>query len=176
MIAKKATSTPLNPKSQAQNQGKEDWVQKQYLVFLVKREESRDVFFFWSVFGILLLLLLLFGREKKTQRGTRQRVNFIKKCMSPQSDGCLRLFIALSAFFEVAFFAFFKPPLIRLILTPLDRSSFSVSKKYGTQKSNNQIKRYGSRKFALQRSILHPSFCDISTVLTPISTYEQSLK
>jgi len=96
--------------------------------------------------------------------------------MSPWSDGCLGLFIAPSAFFEVAFFAFFKPPLIRLILTPLDRSSFSISKKYGTQKSNSQIKSYGSRKFALQRSILHPSFCDISVVLTPISTYEQSLK
>ena len=50
MIAKKATSTPLNPKSQDKNQGKEDWVQKQYLVFLVKKEESRDFDVFFGVF------------------------------------------------------------------------------------------------------------------------------
>ena len=54
MITKKATSTTLNPKSKAWNQQKEDRVQEQYLVFLVKREESRnfDVFF-------------VFGREEK---------------------------------------------------------------------------------------------------------------
>ena len=37
-----ATSTPLNPKSEVQNQENEDWVQKKYLVFLEKRKEIRD--------------------------------------------------------------------------------------------------------------------------------------
>ena len=49
MITKKVTFTPLNPRSQVQNQEKEDWVQKQYLVFLVKRKESRDFDVFFGV-------------------------------------------------------------------------------------------------------------------------------
>ena len=77
MIAKKATSTPLNPKSQAQNQGKEDWVLKQYPVFLVKMEESRDfdvffgVFFFWHL------------EERKNVERNWEKSKFQKKCVSP---------------------------------------------------------------------------------------------
>ena len=58
MITKKATSTPLNPKSKAWNQGKEDWVQEQYLVSLVRKEESRS-------FNVCYGCFLVFGREQK---------------------------------------------------------------------------------------------------------------
>ena len=65
MIANKATSTPLNPKSKMQNQGGEDWVQEHYLVLLVKMQELRsfDVFFFLECF-----LGFFFGCEKREKK------------------------------------------------------------------------------------------------------------
>ena len=66
-------------------------MQKQYLVFLVKREESRDLdVFFWSVFGCL--------EERKNVEWNWTK----KKCASSLSDGCWGLFIAPSAKFEAA--------------------------------------------------------------------------
>ena len=49
---------------------------------------------------------------------------------------------------------------------------FLFLKRYESWKSNNRIKSYGSRKFVMHRSVRHPGFCDISAVLTPISTHE----
>ena len=67
--------------------------------------------------------------------------------------------------------------LIQLILTPLDiYIYFQFLKRYGTQKSNCQIKSYGSQKFGMQRLVCHPNFHDISTVLTLILNHEQSFK
>ena len=66
--------------------------------------------------------------------------------------------------------------LVLLILTPWIDIDFQFLKTYGTQKSNGWIKSYGSRKFAVLRSICHHSFCDISVVLTPIFSHEQSLE
>ena len=59
MIANKATSTPLNPKSKMENQGGEDWVQEHYLVLLVKMQESRsfDVFFLECFLGFFFFFL-----------------------------------------------------------------------------------------------------------------------
>ena len=53
---------------------------------------------------------------------------------------------------------------------------FLFLKRYGTWKSNGQIKSYGSRKLAVHRSVRHPGFCDISAVLTLILTHEYSLE
>ena len=67
-------------------------------MFLGKREESRDFdvfFFFWSVFGLFLVV----GKGKNIERNWIEK-KFQKKCVSPQFDRCLGLFIAPSAFFE----------------------------------------------------------------------------
>ena len=77
MIDKKATSTPQNSKSKMQNQGKEDWVQKQYLVFLVKRKDQETLMCFWSVFRYFLV----FGREKTQREKLGIRENFKKMCL-----------------------------------------------------------------------------------------------
>ena len=53
---------------------------------------------------------------------------------------------------------------------------FLFLKMYRSWKSNGRIKSYGSRKFMVHWSVRHPSFCDISAVLTLILTHEQSLK
>ena len=55
--SQKATSTPLNPKSQSVEPRKGILGIEQYLVFLVKREESRS-------FDVFLGVFLVFGREK----------------------------------------------------------------------------------------------------------------
>ena len=75
MIARKATSTPLNANT---------------LCFLVKREESRsfDVFFFFCL-----------EERKKMCREVGQRVENQKKCCL-QFGACLGLFITQSANFE----------------------------------------------------------------------------
>ena len=79
MIARKATSTPLNANT---------------LCFLVKREESRS-------FDVILgfFFFLVFGREKKMCREVGQRVENQKKCCL-QFGACLGLFITSSANFE----------------------------------------------------------------------------
>ena len=76
MIANKATSTPLNPKSKMQNQGGEDWVQEHYLVLLVKMQELRnfDVFFF-VVFFVFFFFGVKRERKKKSQNSS-QKPNF----------------------------------------------------------------------------------------------------
>ena len=76
MIAKKATSTPLNSKSKMQNQKKGYWVQKQYLVFLVEREESRDIDVFLGLFWCIE------ERKKKMQTEAGQKRNFRKNVSS----------------------------------------------------------------------------------------------
>ena len=110
-----ATSTPLNPKSKVQNQGKEDQVKKQYLVFLVKKEESRDFDIFFGVFfGV-------WGREK-TQREVGQKVNFRKNVFPPclgHTRGYLQPRARKSRQRPLKGL---NNHLIRLILTPLDRS------------------------------------------------------
>ena len=78
MITKKATSTPLNPKSKAWNQGKEDWVQEQYLVFLVKREESRNFDVFFGFFLDFFFFFLGVWKSEKTLRDTKQKGKFQK--------------------------------------------------------------------------------------------------
>ena len=75
MITKKATSTTLNPKSKAWNQQKEDRVQEQYLVFLVKREESRN---FYVFFGFFFFFFLGVWKSEKTLRDTKQKGKFQK--------------------------------------------------------------------------------------------------
>ena len=81
-IAKKATSTPLNPKSQAQNQGKEDQAQKQYLVFLVKRKESRDFDLFFFFFIVFMVVFLGVWKRENTQKGIGQ-TKYFKKNVCP---------------------------------------------------------------------------------------------
>ena len=126
MIAKKATSTPLNPKSKVLNQGKEDWVQKQYLVFLVKREKSRDFdVFFWSVFWCL--------EERKSVERCWAEGPISEKCFSSwlgalYSPG--REFQGESPWR----FSGLKRSIIWFFLTPLDRYWFSISKKVWNSK------------------------------------------
>ena len=78
MITQKAISTTLNPKSKAWNQQKEDRVQEQYLVFLVKREESRN---FYVFFGFFFFFFWVFVREKKRRETLGRRENFKKMCV-----------------------------------------------------------------------------------------------
>ena len=59
--SQKATSIPLQLKSKVQNQGEEDGVYEYYLVFLEKREESRN-------FGVFLCFL---GEKYGEKRGKR---------------------------------------------------------------------------------------------------------
>ena len=70
-------------------------------MFLVKRKESRDFdlffFFFYSVYGCFFGCL---EERKYVERNWADKI-FQKKCVSPRSDGCLGLFVAPGAFFEV---------------------------------------------------------------------------
>ena len=96
----------------------------------------------------------------------------------PLSRVCLGLFIVSGMKIEAMAIerppaAGLNPPLIGPILTPLDiYIYFQFLKRYGTQKSNCQIKSYGSQKFGMQRLVCHPNFHDISTVLTLILNHE----
>jgi len=85
----------------------------------------------------------VFGREKKCREELGGEQISKKKNVSSLFDGCLGLFIAPSAKFEAATL---KPPLIRLILTLLDRYSFSVSKRVWKSKIqwSNQVMAPGS--------------------------------
>ena len=58
IVAKKLHPYPLNLKSKVWNQGEEDGGYEHYLVFLVKKEQSRDFDVFFCVFFV-------FGREEK---------------------------------------------------------------------------------------------------------------
>ena len=49
---------------------------------------------------------------------------------------------------------------------------FLFLKRYGTRKSNDRIKSYGSRKLEVHQSVCYPGFHDISAILSPISTHE----
>jgi len=69
------------------NQGKEDWVKEQYIVFLVKREESRD----FDVFFV-------FGREEKSSKFVQAESRRSGSLLSFWSRGCLGLFIAPTRF------------------------------------------------------------------------------
>ena len=55
-------------------------MEKQYLVFLVKREESRD---FDVFFGVFLGLFLVFRRERKRREELGREQISKKKCVSP---------------------------------------------------------------------------------------------
>ena len=89
--AKKLYPHPKTPNPKVQNQGKENQVQEQYLMFLVKREESRgfDVYFcvFFCVWKRGKMCRKHLGRDKNP-----------KKCGLLQSEGCLGPFIALTHF------------------------------------------------------------------------------
>ena len=73
-------------------------MQKQYLVFLVKRKESRD---FDVFFGVFLGVFWCLG-ERKKQREQLGKRQISDKCVSSLSGACLGLFIALDAKIEVA--------------------------------------------------------------------------
>ena len=101
-------------------------------MFLVKREESRD---FDVFFGVFLGFFWHLG-ERKNVESSGQKANFRKMCVLPiwgmlgaiyspghENRGGGRAVGSSSRA------ASLRPPLIRLILTPLDRFSFSVSKK-----------------------------------------------
>ena len=84
-------------------------MQKQYLVFLVKREESRDFdVFFWSFFGPFLV----FGRERKKRREELGREQILEKCVSLSLIGAWAYCRAVGGHSRAASV---KPPLIRLI-------------------------------------------------------------
>ena len=53
---------------------------------------------------------------------------------------------------------------------------FLFPKRYGSWKFNGWIKSYGSWKLAVHQSVRYPGFHDISPILTPILTHEQSLE
>ena len=150
-------------------------MQKQYLVFLAKREESRDFDLFFRVF---LGVFLVFGREKKKCREQLGRKKILEKCVFSLSGACLGLFIAsgekikrghCKAASSLSMAAGLNHPLIGLILTPLERYSVSVSKKVW----NSKIQRLDQKLWLLEvcKCNFH-NFLDISTVLTPISTHE----
>ena len=109
-------------------------------MFLVKKEESRN-------FDVCFRCFLVFRREKKCiERLGRRRISKKKnkiKCVL--SNGCLGLFIASGTFFEVR--ALVGPPASNLLHPWIDLH-FQFLKRYGTQKSNGQIKSYGSGKLS----------------------------
>ena len=105
----------------------EDWVQNQYLVFLVEMQESRN---FDVLFEVFLGVFLVFGREKKRRESLGRR-EISEKCLWGVW-GMLGAIYSLrcenrgGSHYRVANL---NPPLIGMILTPLDRSWFLVSKK-----------------------------------------------
>ena len=90
MVAKRATSTPLNPKSHMQNQGKGGQVYEQYFVFLVNREESRNFDVFFCVFSMCFLCL----EERKNVQKNQAKGKTQKNVVYSKSEGCPGLFIA----------------------------------------------------------------------------------
>ena len=141
MTTQKATSTPLNLKSKMQNQGKVDWVKKQYPMFLVKREESRDFDVFFQVFFrfsfFFFSFFLDFGREKKClerlgSKQTSEKMSFASLrgawgYLQPQHE--LRGGSPLRAIDGPSRAASLKVSLTRLILTLLERSCLPISEK-----------------------------------------------
>ena len=86
-------------------------------MFLVKREESRDFDVFFGVF-------LVFGRERKRREKLGQRENFRKMCALPIRGlpGAIYSLGHENRGGGLSMAASLNPPMIGLILTPLDRS------------------------------------------------------
>ena len=140
---------------------------------LVKRKESRsfDFFFFLNVFCVFFWCL----EDRKTCKKTMQRAK-IRKNMIPQVQRVPRTFYSPSKNFKAA--AHVGPPASNLLWLSWSWHvwkglDFLFLRRYGSWNSNGQIKSYSSWKLVVHRSVHYPRFCDISTVLTPILTYDE---
>ena len=119
------------------------------------------------------VLCVFFGclEERKMCRETRQRAENLEKCLPPLVWRVLGAIYSLSMRFEAAAL---QGPLDSIGLKmgwswhPWKYFDFLFPKRYGSWKSNSQIKSYSSRKLAVHRSICQPCFHDISVVLTLI--------
>ena len=90
--SQKATSIPLYLKSKIQNQGEEDGGYEHYLVFLEKREESRN-------FDVFLCFLGEIYGDKREKKLPRKMPKQLPKCL-PFNLSCQEPFIGLGTFFE----------------------------------------------------------------------------
>ena len=118
---------------------------------------------FWVFFGV--------WEREKMLRAARQKANFRKMCLLP-------IWGMLGAIYSPECenrggshckAAGLNPPLIWLISTPLDRSSFSVFKKVWNSKIQQSDQKLWLSEVCKRG--FH-SFLDISTFLTPILTHE----
>ena len=181
MISKKATSTPLNPKSKCKTKEMKIECKSNTLCSWRKGKNQETLICFLECFWVFFLV---FGREKKKCREQLGRKKILEKCVFSLSGACLGLFIASSEKIErghckaassLSMAAGLNHPLIGLILTPLERYSVSVS--VSKKVWNSKIQRLDQKLWLLEvcKCNFH-NFLDISTVLTPISTHEQSLE
>ena len=137
-------------------------------MFLVKRRIKR----LWCVFCVFFVFKRLENGVKNVQEESRT-----------QGDFLFLVWRRLGPFKAPAWFTR-RRPLLGCRWPPSKglKSSWSwhpwkdldflFLKRYGTWKSNSQIKSYGSRKLAVHQSARYLGFHDISAVLTPISTHE----
>ena len=152
VMGRKATSTPLNLRSKVQNQGKEDWVQEQYLVFLVKREESRNFVVFFRVWK----------REKNVQRGWAEGEfrEEKKKKVCPLGFGGAQ--------------GYLQPQARILRQRPTSKGLKKCGFGYPWKDLNFRFRKGMDLKNPTVKSKVMVR--DISAVLTPISIHEQSLE
>ena len=143
-------------------------------MFFWWREKNQEtlmcVFFFWCFLCL---------KEGKTSGKIPGREQKLRKMSSSQVWGVPRAIYSPSTNFKVV--AFVGPPASNFIgsgwsWNPWKGFDFLFLKRYGTWKSNDRIKSYGSQKLVVHRSMHHPGFRDILAVLTLVSTHEQSLE
>ena len=139
IVAKKLHPYPLNLKSKVWNQGEEDGGYEHYLVFLVKRKIKR----LWCVFlfFFFFLVFFVFRREEKSsvhpgwKKGARDSLFFLVWSVPRAfySPGTIYKAAAPSNDFGLGW-----------SWHPWKDLDFLFLKRYGTWKSSNRIKSYGS--------------------------------
>ena len=135
-----------------------------------KNQEALMCFFSFSFF----LVFFVFGREEKSsvhpgwKKGARGSLFFLVWSVP-------RAFYSPGTIYKAATLVG-PPPSNGFGLGwswhPWKDLDFLFLKRYGTWKSSNRIKSYGSQKLAVHRSMRYHGFRDILAVLTPISTHE----
>ena len=132
--------------------------------------EERRIKMLWCVFWVF------FGvwKREKTSREAMQKANF-RKNVCPLVWGVPRAIYSPDMLYKVV--ALERPSASKGLKMggswhPWKDLDFLFLKMYGSWKSNDQIKSYGSRKFVVHRLVHHLGFHNISAVLTPILTHE----
>ena len=138
--------------------------------------EERRIKKLWCVFWVAFICFFVFERgEKCLEKPGREKNSKKKKLILSSVWRVSGAFYSLGTNFEAAAIQGLPPSnFLGWVWSwhfwkGLD---FLFLKMYGSWKSNDQIKSYGSQKLVVHWSMCYPSFHDISTFLTPILTYE----